>query len=187
MNLRATLLLVTGAAIAGLIVYTDPFGEEEEPQRQTPWFYRVSADDIEAIEIDHQGARIRINRVALDVWEFEHPSGIPPAQPRWRGVTLLLSGPRTSRELTAGDTAIEDLAQYGLDNPSTIVKLGLRGGRRLQFRLGDKTTDGANHYAQVVGFTQLFLIDAAWGDVMAGLATEPPLPKWYVKRDPSGG
>ena len=77
---------------------------------------------------------------------------------------------------------IEDPAQYGLDNPHTIVNLGLTLNRTLEFRLGDKTTNGWHHYGQIVGFPQLFLIADTWGDVLARLAVEPPYPKWYIER-----
>jgi hypothetical protein len=55
----------------------------------------------------------------------------------------------------------------------------------LQFRLGDPTSDRDHHYAQVIGFPQLFLIANTWGDMISRLAKEPPLPKWYVHRDVS--
>ena len=85
--------------------------------------------------------------------------------------------------LTETPTLIEDPAIYGLDNPHTTVNIGLTLDRSLQFHLGDKTTDGSNHYGQITGFPQLFLIADAWGDVLSRLVTEPPYPKWYTMTD----
>lgn len=186
MSLRTTVFLVIAAAIVGVIVYINPFKKDEEDEPDPPWFYQVSMDDITTIQVKHQDKQVKFIKGPEDAWLFEDPEGIPPSHERWGGIPLLLSGPQTRRNLTEQPQLIEniDLADYGLDEPQTIVDLDMVGNRHLQFRLGDKTTDGGHHYAQVVGFPQLFTIAASWGDVVARLAAEPPLPKWYVKRTP---
>ena len=78
----------------------------------------------------------------------------------------------------------EDPAEFGLDDPTLVVRLGLTADRSLEFRLGDKTTDGNHHYGEVIGFNELFLVADIWGEVLARLANEPPLPKWWVYREP---
>ena len=184
MKLRTTLLLVMAAVAVGVIVYINPFKKSPELQEASPWFYQVDEDDIDFIEIIHQGDRARFVRVAPYSWAFEDPEGIPPSHYRWGGITLLFTGPQTRRDLTVAAPIIEDPAQYGLDDPGTIVNVGLTLDRELQFRLGDTTTDGNHHYAQVGDFPQLYIIASAWGDVVARLVTERPYPEWYVKRDP---
>ena len=179
------MLLVAAAVVAGVIVLINPFADGEEDQgEKSPWFYQVAREDIEVIEVMQQGDQVRFFKEESSVWAFEEPAGIPPALDRWRGVVLLLSGPQTRRDLTAAAPIIDDPAQYGLDDPLTVVNVGLTHDRQLQLRLGDTTTDGRHHYAQVIGFPQLFIVSSAWGDVISKLATEPPLPEWYVKRDP---
>ena len=101
------------------------------------------------------------------------------------GIVLLLSGPQTRRDFSTVRATIDDPAEYGLDTPKLVVKLGLTGNRELEFRLGDETTDGDHSYGQVIGFPQLFLIASIWGEVLARLAHEPPVPKWWEYRDPS--
>ena len=54
----------------------------------------------------------------------------------------------------------------------------------MKFRLGDKTTNDRNHYGQIEGFPQLFLIADSWGNVLSRLAEDIPYPKWYTYRDP---
>jgi hypothetical protein len=114
---------------------------------------------------------------------FDDPEGVPTDPYRWGGIVLLVSGPRTSRDFSTVRKTVEDPSEYGLDEPGLIVDVGLTGGRELQFRLGDTTTDGDSHYGQVSGFSELFLVADAWGDVLTRLAKEPPIPSWYVKRD----
>ena len=108
----------------------------------------------------------------------------PPDHDRWGGIDFILGGPQTRRDLSETTIIIEDPAEYGLDNPHTVVTIGLTLDRFVQFNLGNKTTDGNHHYGQVTGFPQLFLIADSWGDVIGRLASEPPYPKWFVQRAP---
>jgi hypothetical protein len=194
MNLRVTIVLVAVAIVVGAVVYINPFKDTPEFEEDSPWFFQVAEEDIETIEVVFQGDSVRFVKVDVKryLWEFEEPAGIPPNRDRWGGITLLLSGPRTDRDLsdsiegsvTPQKQIIEDPAEYGLDNPTTIVTVGLTQDRFLEFRLGDTTTNGFNHYGQISGFPQLFLIADSWGDVIARLVTEPPIPRWYEERDP---
>lgn len=184
MNLKITGLLVIIAIAVGVVAWINPFKEEEVRQARSPWFYQVSEDDIETIKITRGSDTVSFHKSAPYTWAFDDPEGIPPSPFRWGGVTLLLSGPGTKRDLTPFQPIIEDPAEYGLDNPVTIVDVGLTANRSIQFRLGNRTTDGKHYYSQVSGFPDLFLIVTSWGDVISRLADEPPLPKWSIDRDP---
>ena len=185
MNLKATGFLVVLAIAVGVFVIINPFEEPEEVRTRDPWFYQVEMDDITNIEVNHLTDSVSFEKDEVGIWAFTDPKGIPPSNRRWGGITLLLSGPQTRRDLTATRTIIEDPAEYGLDDPDTIVNLGLTGDRSLQFRLGDTTTNGEQHYGEIPGFPYLFLIARSWGDVLTRLAVEPPIPIWFIKRDPA--
>lgn len=183
MNLKFTGILVLLAIVVGGVVYVNPFANEEVVEPKSPWFYQLSEDDISTIEVSHLADSVGFYKTEAGTWSFDDPDEIPPDFRRWGGITLLLSGPQTKRDLTAVKATIDDPAQYGLDSPDTIVNVGLTAGRTLEFRLGDPTPDGGHHYAQVIGFDELFTIANAWGEVISRLATEHPIPKWYIKRD----
>ena len=187
MNVRVTIVLIAVAIVVGAVAYINPFKETLEVEEDSPWFFQLAEEDIETIEIIFQGDSIKFKKVDVKryLWEFEEPAGIPPNSYRWGGITLLLSGPRTRRDLTPQKQIIEDPAEYGLDNPTTIVTVGLTQNRTIEFRLGDTTTDGLHHYGQISGFPQLFIIADSWGDVIARLVTEPPIPEWFEERDPA--
>lgn len=210
MNLKVTGALALAAVLVGAIAWSNAFAllatrldegsldnynivqtsfgrfeAVEKKADKSPWFYQVSEDDIQTIAVRHHDKDVSFYKTELRTWAFTDPEGIPPSHQRWGGVTLLLSGPGTRRDLTAALPTIDDPAQYGLDSPDTIVDVGLTANRSLQFRLGDLTTDGRHHYGQVSGFPDLFLIASSWGDVISRLAGEPPVPKWGVERDPS--
>ena len=210
MNLKATAAIVVAALIVGLVAWTNVFelaitslqedGLDdyhivqsspgrfelvEKKAERSPWFYQVAEDDIRTITVSYlDGKSVSFYKTEEDTWAFVDPEGIPPNFNRWGGITLLLSGPGTRRDLTAVQPIIDDPVQYGLDDPDTIVDVGLTADRSVQFRLGDLTTDGRHHYGQVLGFPDLFLIASSWGDVISRLANEPPIPKWYVRRQP---
>ena len=182
MNLKATLALII-LAVASIVVYLfNPFSNEESKQPPKPWFYQVSVDDMTSISIDHKDKSESFIKTPSGTWAFDWDILIPPSHTRWGGIAFILGGPQTQRDLTETTTLIENPAQYGLDNPHTVVRIGLTLDRTLEFRLGDKTTDGRHHYGQIIGFPQLFLIADTWGNVLARLATEPPYPAWYIDR-----
>ena len=184
-NIKLTISLIGLAVIAIIVYLVNPFSREEEKKIPEPWFYQVHVDDMTSIQIDHQGETAAFVKTKSDSWAFDMPELIPPDHNRWGGIDFILGGPQTRRDLSETKIIIEDASEYGLDNPHTIVTIGLTLERSVQFSLGDKTTDGEHHYGKVTGFPQLFLIADSWGDVISRLATEPPYPKWFVKRDPS--
>ena len=182
MSFKITILLIILAVIAGVVYFVNPFAKEEDKAPASPWFYQVSTDDMRGISVTHFGETESFVEVPSGAWVFES-NGITPDHNRWAGVSFLLGGPQTRRDLSETRILIEDPAEYGLDNPHTIVRITLTFDRTLEFRLGDTTTDGRHHYGQIAGFPQLFLIVSAWGDVLSRLIEEPPIPRWYVQRD----
>jgi hypothetical protein len=185
MNWKLTLgLVVLAAAIFFVGVYWNPFSSPPERRAASPWFYQVSMDDIVKMDIAAEDKVQGFHKNDQDAWEIDGLNGVPPDPYRWGGIVLLLSGPQTRRDFSEIRPVIEDPAEYGLDDPGLIVDVGLTAERHLEFRLGDETPDGNHHYGQVVGFPQLYLIADTWGEVLARLAHEPPIPKWWIQRDP---
>ena len=183
MNIKYTISLLFIAIIAGIVYVIDPFNTEEAKVVK-PWFYQVHVDDMMGISIDHMGDNTSFVRTKSNTWAFNTDQLLPPDRIRWGAVDFLLGGPQTKRDLSETTVIIDNPAQYGLDQPHTTVTIDLTLNRTLQFKLGDKTTDGNHHYGQVTGFPQLFLIADVWGDIIARMVTEPPLPQWYTLLTP---
>ncbi len=181
MSLKITIVLVIGAIAAAVVVYINPFKEDILRQPPSPWFYQVSMDDITQIAVVHGEESRKFFKNEERVWVFEDPANVPADPQRWGGMTSLLSGPRTRRLLSE---SAGDLAQYGLDNPSTIIDVRLTGDREIRVELGNPTPNGLYHYGKVTGFNHLYLINDSWGEVLTRLASEPPLPSWYSGRLP---
>ena len=184
MSLKTTLVLIFLAAIVGGIVYLNPFEKEEEKAPTPPIFFSVEEDRINRIGMTLKGQSASFVKTgqSLASWQFESPSGIPVSHYRWGGIPLLLSGPRSKRELDIESSA--NLEQYGLDAPSITIDIGLTDGRGLTLLLGDKTPDELAHYAKQQDHPQVFLLDSSWGDLMSRLVASPPYPSWYPKKNP---
>ncbi|MDA1188953.1 MAG: hypothetical protein O2854_04660 [Chloroflexi bacterium] len=180
MSLRTTFVLIAIGIAVAIVAYINPFQSAPEVKEDAPWFYTVSEDDILQISVRHRDQQISFGRDDEGFWEFEGLTGVGPTHRRWGGMVLILTGPQTRRLL---QTEIKAPAQYGLDNPETTVNVTLKNGRTIEVSLGDKTTDGTNHYGQVAGYDDLFLITSGWGNVLTRLVTEPPFPEWFVSRN----
>ena len=185
MSLRITALLVFIALVVTTVAIINPWKSTPEIIEEAPWFYQVAWEDLERVSIEQEKAKITFFKTEDEVWWFEEPAGIMVSEARWGGIPFLLAGPRATRELVTELDTVENLDEYGLNNHTLIVDLGLKGGRNLQFVLGDATTDGQHYYAQVTGFPQLVLLPALWGNVVAKLIVEPPVPKWAISKQPN--
>jgi hypothetical protein len=186
LSLRISLVIIIVVSYVGIasawFIKNPPFGGADE--EDLPFFYTLSPDDIRKIQVKTpSGEETFTATFAQDgssVWYFDEPAGIPVNFDRWGGIPFLLGGPKTARVLAE---SFENPSQYGLDRPTVEVSLTLRDGSLRTLRLGASTPDRGAHYAQMEGFPQLVLVDSSWGDVLARLANEPPLPQWYYTFD----
>lgn len=170
MNFRISFILIILVAVVGGYVLIFELNRRPDKEPEPPYFYDVEITDIGGITIslkDTQQSFIK----AGNKWVFED-SGSPVDPARWSGIPLLLTGPRAARVLK---NTLEDPQEYGLDPPETHITVTLEDGRAINVILGYKTPDGLSHYAQVVGFAQLYLVSSTWGDVINRIATEPPV------------
>ena len=104
MNLKVTGVLVLVAIIVGGVAYFNPFAGDDDDGPRSPWFYQVSEEDIATIAVTHLGDSVSFYKTEVGTWAFQDPEGIPPNFRWWGGITLLLSGPRSSarREMPDG-------------------------------------------------------------------------------------
>lgn len=183
MSLRLSLILVIAACWVGIgaTFAVDQLGREQRAE-QPPFFFTLSPDDLRNISIS-----TRDNNTAFHFrederrWYFDDLDDVPTALYRWGGITQLLGGPRTQRELAS---EITDPALYGLDDPSLTINVVLRDGTQLTVEMGDLTPDSSGNYMRQGGYDELYTVDASWGEVMTRLVDEPPIPEWYFTMNP---
>ncbi len=184
MSLRLSLVLVIAACwiAIGASIVVKQLGQTERAE-QPPFFFTLSPDDLRKISIT--GGEYSTSwhfREDERRWYFDDEKDVPTALFRWGGITQLLGGPRSQRELKK---TIDDPVLYGLDDPLLTITVQLRDGRQLTVEMGDLTPDGGAHYARQSGYDQLYTVDYSWGEVMLRLVEEPPYPDWFFTMDPA--
>ena len=175
MNVRLTILMVVIVAIAGgawaIIAFTDIVSRGETKEDE-PWLYHMDEGTITYIQVTHGGESVEYSRDSgSHQWMILGDPGYPVFQHRWGGTPLLLSGPKVNRGLRE---TIENPADYGLDPPESIVRVGDWAGNTFEFHMGNPTPDGKNQYARLVGDDALFTLPSIWADVVNRLALDPP-------------
>jgi hypothetical protein len=119
-------------------------------------------------------AFIKISQGDQFPWFFDDAQRSPVNKTRWGGgIPLLLSGPGASRVITENATA-EQLAEYGLAEPSMLITLTLGDGTIVETEIGDKTPNGQNCYVRAPNSNAVAIVDYTWYDVLAALVTDPP-------------
>lgn len=183
MSLRLSLILVIAASwvVVGASLAIQYLGEEPRAE-QPPFFFTLRPDDLRHISISAGDNSTSWHfRDDFRRWFFDDESNVPTSLYRWGGITQLLGGPRSQRELA---TSIDDPALYGLDNPQLRIVVQLRDGTEVQVEMGNLTPDGGAHYARQRGYNELYTVDSSWGEVMLRLVEEPPYPDWKYTMNP---
>ncbi len=177
MNLRLLLVLLILVSLSSIVVtfiVTDQ--SIDRVSGGPPFFYTIPETDIVRLDIDSPTG---VMGFELDqknnYWIFAGDETMPVDRQRWNGITTLLGGPRSQREL---ESSFGDPSLYGLETPDTSVTIGLKDGSFVRLFLGDETPDRSGNYARIEGFPQLVLVSSAWGEVLNGLIADPPIPQW---------
>ncbi len=181
MNLRLTILLVSGLLIAlGVVLGLRFTGSEEAPPRN-PWLFRIDEHSIFHISVSHAGRTVEYAKSpGTEDWTILGDPDIPVYWPLFGGTTLLLTGPRVTRVLV---DEIDNPASFGLDPPATMVTVTDRVGNALQFHMGNPTPDSVGQYARLVGDPALFTVPIEWAFVINRLANDPPYLRLFQLED----
>lgn len=182
MSLRTSLvLLLLLVLVAGYLAFARlrPAPAPPDAPRIAPWFYTVTEEDILGVAVSYQDKEYAfVQGATRSEWYFADPYRTPVDLDRWGGTPLLLSGPRSNRLLIEKP---EDLSPYGLTPPQGWIKLRRKVGQEVTVLLGNRTEDGANHYVQLEGTPQVYLVDSSWADLLTTFVTRPPYPQWYFQ------
>lgn len=178
MRLKNIIILLAVLVVLGGVYLIVSQPEAEDSTEPTVYIWTISADEMEYIEVslpqqDMSQAFIKISDDESYVWYFddEERSEIDPE--RWGGgITLLLEGPGAGRVINT-DATDEQLATYGLAEPSMIITLILSDEHTMVINFGDSTLNG-NYYVQAPGTNAVATVDYTWYDVLERLVTEPP-------------
>ena len=170
-GLTAVLVLLSGIYAAIRAAQIEPTPEE----RPVVW-------SVEFLEL----ARVSIGLPRRDLaeswfkgddkqWYFE-PHDVQVDRSRWGGgVPLILSSPQANRALVTSATD-DQLADYGLTDPSMVITLSTDSGVQIDIELGDQTPVGNAYYIRRADSRDVYTIDHSWYDVLERLVIDPPYP-----------
>jgi hypothetical protein len=177
-RVRDILILLAVLLVLGGVYLVVSRPESEEPTQPKMYVWDVDMDEIERIEIllPREGLSqvfIKIAEGDQFPWYFDDPQKSPVDSYRWGGITLLLSGPGADRVITEQATD-EQLAEYGLAQPSMQIILTLTNEDIVETDVGDFTIDGNSCYVRAPGTSGVATVNAPWYNVLKGLVTDPP-------------
>jgi len=165
--LALILILLAGAMV--LNRYLTPKKKYKEP----PEIWSVKEEAIQKIDMSLPAENKSVSFIIGpdEYWDFNEPGRPPVDLKRWGGIVLLLTGPQSRRMIAQ---KMGNPADFGLDKPKLIIKLGLRKKGSLEIHVGNSTPNGDAFYVRVKGHDQLYLVDQTWMQVMTRLVREPP-------------
>lgn len=179
MRIKNILILLAVLIIAGGAYFAIDRLQPAEPDEPKYYVWKVSDDDIVHITITLTGTGqsqsfVKIVEGSNFPWFFDDEQNSAIDQDRWGGgIPLILSGPSPDR-IIAESATDEQLALYGLQDPSMEIVLTLADSSSLIIDVGDPTPNGINYYVRAPGTTGVATIDYTWYDVLAALVTDPP-------------
>jgi len=178
-NGRNFLILLAILIVLGGVYFAVSRPKPDESSQPKVYIWNVDRDEIEHIVISLPSqslsqAFIKISQGDQFPWFFDDEQRSPVDQNRWGGgITLLLSGPGADRVITNNATD-EQLAEYGIAQPSMEITLTLLDGKILKIDVGDSTPNGINYYVRAPNSNAVATVDYTWYDVLAALVTDPP-------------
>lgn len=168
--------------LAGLLVVvaaawwlTRPADPEPEPEAARLWQVEFLQMERISVELPRAGLAESWYRGADRQWYFA-PDGPQVEQRRWGGgIPMILTGPRSDRAIQT-DATDEQLAGYGLGEPSMRVTIEDEAGDRTVVEVGDPSPTGESYYLRRAGSPAVFTIHRSWYEVLERLVVDPPYP-----------
>lgn len=181
--MRFKYILITFAVllVLGGVYYfiSRPLAPKSAPPTEYVW--NIQDSDLTHITISlpketpvQQESFVKISHGDAFPWFFDNANHSPVDTTRWGGgIPLILSGPGADRIITDNATS-EQLALYGIDNPSMVITLTLTDKEIMKIIVGDATPNGDNHYVKSPDSNAVATVDSTWYTVLEDLVTDPP-------------
>lgn len=181
MKARNIVILLLIFAVLGGTYYVVSRPKPGPPPEPKMYVWDIQQEDIERITITLPREPGAPSQSWIDIpqedkfpWYFDDANRSAVDTKRWGGgIPLLLSGPGADRVIAENATQ-EKLEEYGLLNPSMVIKLEMFNGQTMNITVGDRTPNGNNYYVRAPSTNAVATVDYTWYDVLSKLVTDPP-------------
>lgn len=155
--LTAVIAILTGLVI--LVVNIDPNSETDEPTATaapTYTAYKVETDDVDSIIINNADTHLTLTRTE-DKWTI---NDLDPEQISESKVESLITNILVMKSSIEIDKSTADLAEYGLDNPSTSVTVNRKDKSTDIMYIGDLSPVTGEYFLTLDGSDKIYGIYA---------------------------
>lgn len=159
--------------LAGVVYYVSqqPTPQDLANKAKTPRILSFASTDATTLTISSGSSTTEVQR-SNSSWQLVKPVATPADANRVQDWLDQL-GSLNADQVVQG--ASSDLSQYGLSKPKLDVEVGLTSGKAATLKLGGKTPDGSDYYAQVPGDKNIYLVNAPLGDDLNSALAKPPV------------
>ena len=147
-------------AVSGMDTADD--GSETDAQTEIS-VNQISQSSITSISYT-TGGEERTFTLSGERWIYAQDETFPVSTTALSDIASALSGILAERAIE-GDT---ESAEYGLDRPAHVIRVGLSAGGTLVYRIGDYNKHTDTYYMTAEGHDRIYMVRAAFGKLFEG-------------------
>lgn len=176
---RTTWIAVAVLVVLAAVVYWFEFRQQpaaSSPESTSPELQvlKLDAASVRRIELDYDQKNTTLTRPdAATDWTFA-PSGDPTDTVRINTLLTRLANLRADRLIADRS---DNLAEFGLDNPNSVLTLGLADGTSVKLLIGNQTPVQTGFYVKRESDPQIYMLNAVTVFEVRKLVSDPPVPR----------
>lgn len=155
------ILIIALAAYIGIVQYNKH--EAAKDSTKTISVTDLDSDKIEKLEYTSGGENYSFIKDSDGTWKWEQDQTISITQSYVTDIVSNACSLKADRLLAEN---LDNIAEYGLDNPAYTVKLTDSDGQQEVIYIGSQNTSTSNYYAYVDGRTNVYTIDSTLIDTL---------------------
>jgi len=172
MKFKGTAILFLVFVVLGGYVYFAEFRGKEEKQKQEEAkkkVFSVEDKDITEITLTYRDYAITGVKKGDKQWEMTKPAGMQADSDEWE--QLAANIPKIERDDTVAQNA-QDLAPFGLKEPSVKVSAKAKDGKTLEILFGAENPKKDHNYAKLSSSNDVFFTASNWAKTFTKSASD---------------
>ncbi|MBS1253520.1 MAG: hypothetical protein MAG451_02569 [Anaerolineales bacterium] len=184
MSFRNTaILLIVLVILGGAVFFVNRQGLAETDSDATPTpapLTSLAASDVQSVEIEEGDKSITVERQD-EKWVIAGDSPEPAGEAKVTTTLNRLTGLKPTKTLDD----VQDVADFGLEEPAWTITLTPKDGDSVVYRVGDENPRGTSRYLQVDGDAAIRLVPKSNVEGVREWLEEPPYPPTPTPEPPA--